>query len=513
MRQETRKDAEPTGLVEENRLYGLVFDQLPDGIIVTDGAGHRILANRAARDPQGAPSRLLSEGLTGDGALADMASALRANGRATVEKSVRDAAGGMRQVLVKGTCVAPDRFTIVARDVTERRESELELGQLRRVESLGYLTASVVHDFNNLLTPIVCLSAVLARELEKSSRVGEMAAEIRDTAERAAGIVRQMLSFVRRRHERARRINVGAVVSEMQGILRRVVGDDIELVVAIDDDAGDVTADRDQLEQVLVNLAANARDAMPGGGRLFIATTPVTLVGGEGEGSDASTGADESASMCGAYVALRVSDTGVGMSPAVRERVFERFFTTKEPGEGSGLGLAAAHRFARANGGCISVRSSEGAGTTITLCLPVADGKATSAPPSHELLPRGSETILVVDDDTSVRSVVRALLEAQGYRVLDAASGKGALDVVAQAGAIHLLVTDVVMPDMSGLSLVDSLVARGSTMKVLYMSGHTDKMIRERGLDEGSSLLLRKAFSPAELVLKVREVLEAVEAA
>jgi two-component system cell cycle sensor histidine kinase/response regulator CckA len=499
---------------DDARLQRLIFDQLPDGIVLVDGEGRWLYGNRVARDPEGVAFRLLSEGLTADGELAEMSMSLHATGEATVERSVRDGAGFARQVLVNGTRVAHDRYAIVARDVTERRESEAELGQLRRVESLGFLTASVVHDFNNLLTPIVCLSSILTRELERSSRAGEIAGEIRETAERAAGLVRQMLSFVRRGPERAGRTNLGSVVAEMQGLLRRVAGDGVELVLAIDEDAGDVVVDRGQLEHVLLNLAANARDAMPHGGRLFVATTPITFVGPDA--LDAELRPEQGASgMSGAYVALRVSDTGIGMSPQVRERAFERFFTTKGHGAGSGLGLAAAQRFARASGGCISVRSAEGIGTTITLCLPRADEEASAPPPSHELLPRGSETILVVEDDDAVRSVVRALLEAQGYVVLDASSGRAAIELAAkETRPIDLLITDVVMPEMSGRALADALGAEGMgiTTRVLFMSGHTDKVIEERGVDEAAAPLLRKAFSPAQLLLKVREVLGVVAA-
>jgi two-component system, cell cycle sensor histidine kinase and response regulator CckA len=487
-------------LQEERQLYELTLDECPDAVVVVDGEGRWLHANRAAKDHNQPVARALGTELTEGGDFADLAAALRTNGHATVETRLRDATGAWRHFHLKGTRIAPDRFAIFARDVSERCELEAEVAELRRVGSLGYLTTSVVHDFNNLLTPIVCLSAVLTHEVEKGSRAGEMAAELRETAERAASLARQILSFVRRGPEEAKRLNLGAVVSEMRGLLQRIVGDEIELAFAIDEDAGDVKANREELERVLVNLASNARDAMPRGGRLLIATVPVTLVG-----QDESDPVEP-----GTYVALRVSDTGVGMSPEVRERVFERFFTTKPEGQGSGLGLAAAHRFARASGGCISVRSAEGVGTTVTLCLPRLEGGATTtpSPSSQELLPRGSETILVVEDDTAVRGVVRALLEAQGYRVLDAASGKAALEVATrEQERIDLLLTDVVMPEMSGRLLMDTLAAKGLSMKVLYMSGHTDAMVRERGIDASSNAFLRKAFSPAELLVKVREVL------
>ncbi len=498
-----------TELLEEQRLCGHVVDESTDALAIVDRSGHLLYANRVAKDEGNVAARLVSRGLAPGGDLAELAATLLATGRADEERRLRDAQGKWHHVIVSGSRVASDRFAIVVRDVTERRELEAELGQLRRVESLGYLTASVVHDFNNMLTPIVCLSALLTHELERGSRAGEMAGEIRETAERAAALVRQILSFVRRAPEPARRLNVGSVVSELRSLLERVVGDDVELAVAIDDDAGDVSADREQLEQVLLNLATNARDAMPAGGRLFVSTrSPGHAMGWARTRESRPRPARTSR-------AIRVSDTGVGMPPEVQERAFERFFTTKPQGEGNGLGLAAAHRFARASGGCISVRSAEGAGTTVTLCLPRLDGMASPPPPSsHARLPRGSETILVVEDDKAVRGVVRALLEAQGYRVLDAASGSEALDVVAaEPASIHLVITDVVMPGMSGRVLADTLAQRGFATKILFMSGHAEAAIRDRGVSATSANLLRKAFSPAELLLKVREVLGAEQPA
>jgi two-component system cell cycle sensor histidine kinase/response regulator CckA len=494
-----------TELQEDKRLFELVFEQSADALVIVDDSGRLIVANSAARRDDGLVVRLLAEGLTEGGELADFAATLRTTGRAVAERRVHDAEGKRRSLQLKGSRLAADRFAITLHDVTERVELEAELGQLRRVESLGYLTATVVHDFNNLLTPIVCLAGVLTRELERGSRAGEMAGEIRDTAERAAGLVRHVLSLLRRAPERPRTLDVGGLVSEMEALLRRVVGDDIELAIEVDEDAGKATASREELEQVLLNLVVNAREAMPHGGKLVVSAVPVSLVG-EGTYEPALTGS---------YVALRVSDTGVGMPADVRARVFERFFTTKRE-NGNGLGLASAHRFARANGGGISVESTEGAGTTVTLCLPRLEEGESRAPSSspHDLFPRGSETVLVVEDDTAVRTVVRALLEAQGYRVLDAASGRAGLQLAArEEGTIDLLLTDVVMPEMSGRALADALRADGRTPKVLFMSGHADPTIHDRGVRPDAKNLLRKAFSPAELLAKVREVLSEDEAA
>jgi signal transduction histidine kinase/CheY-like chemotaxis protein len=494
-----------TESLEEQSLYGLVFEQSSDGLIIVDGNGRVLVANGAARQHDGVVTSLLSAGLTPGGELADFAASLRATGQASAERRIPDADGKRRHLLLKGSRIARDRFAIVARDVTERRDLEAELDQLRRVESLGYLTASVVHDFNNLLTPIVCLAGVLTRELERGSRTGEMAGEIRDAAERAAGLVRHVLSLLRRGPERPKAFDVGAIVTEMEGLLRRVAGDDVSLAIEVDEDAGEATVSREELERVILNLVVNAREAMPRGGRLVVSAIPVTLVGN----------ADFQPPLTGPHVALRVSDTGVGIPAAVRERVFERFFTTKQ-GKGNGLGLATAQRFAKAHGGGIRVESTEGAGTTVTMCLPRLESGSARAPSSspHDLFPRGNETVLVVEDDTAVRTVVRALLEAQGYRVLDAPSGRAALEMtLREEGAIDLLLTDVVMPEMSGRALADALCAQGRPIKVLFMSGHGDLMIHDRGVPPDAKNLLRKAFSPAELLAKVREILGEEQAA
>jgi signal transduction histidine kinase/CheY-like chemotaxis protein len=483
--------------------FKVLFDRSPVATLVVDGSGTILHANRAATELHGDTLSSLAIGLASGGELADVTTTLRAVGRALREVRILDTSGAPAcELLLEGYSVDEGRYAIILRDVTERRAVEAELAHLRRVESLGFVTASVVHDFNNMLTPVVCLSSLLAAELERGSRAAGLANEIRTTSERAAGLVRQMLSFVRREASRTRRTNVANVVTEMGELLGRVMGSDVALSLALDESAGETIIDREQLEQVLLNLAANARDAMPSGGKLLVSTAAVTLSENEALACDCPNG--------GSFIALSVSDTGLGMTPEVRERIFERFFTTK-PGRGSGLGLATAHKFARASAGCIMVRSAPNVGTTVTIFLPRAEGDAAiSSPPSISKLPRGREKVLVVEDDAGVRGVVRALLEESGYQVAVAESGRTAVELAACApDPFDLVIADVVMPGMHGRAVVDALQAAGKAKRWLFMSGHGDGAIRDRGVLDSSDELLRKAFSPAELLIKVREVLDA----
>jgi CheY-like chemotaxis protein len=296
-------------------------------------------------------------------------------------------------------------------------------------------------------------------------------------------------------------VSLGDVVEELRALIGLVLGVEIDLVLSLDPDLGDAIVDREQLEQVLLNLAANARDAMPRGGRLTIGTANVTL--GEPEACPLGCSAGE-------YVVLTVTDTGVGMSSHVRERLFERFFTTKAPGQGTGLGLATAHRFVAQSGGAISVWSEPGAGTSVVAYLPRAmPSYAPRAPsPSSVEPPSGAGTILVVDDDEQVRRVARGVLEERGYDVLDAACGDRALEQVARHHRrVDLVLTDVVLGRMSGRELIDRLKRSHPSLKALFMSGHGDDVIQQHGVTLGRDALLRKAFTPLDLARKVREAL------
>ncbi len=486
----------------EPELYRVIFEHSADAIAVLDANGRIRERNDAARALDVDLDALLA-GTTDDIGIAGLRSELIVRGRASAEVKLVDPARKVRHLAVEGRAQGV-HFVLVLRDVTEQRRIDDEIRHLRRVESLGYMTATVAHDFNNLLVPIVFSSAVLAGEVNAGSVAASLVDDIRSAAERAASLVRHMLAFARREASPPQRVHVGLVVGELRSLVERVVGEGIEIAVDVDADLGEAILDREQLEHVILNLAANARDAMPRGGRLTIRAANVNLDDVEAAAHDCASG--------GAYVVLTMTDTGAGMTPEVRERIFERFFTTKVPGRGTGLGLASAHRFVTASGGCISVRTAPGQGTAVILCLPrVAPQPVTIAPPRLSTpIPGGNETILLVEDDEHVRHVVRVLLEEEGYKVLDASSGEAALAVASTQGThVDLVLTDVVMPGMSGRQLAEQLHEAGHGAKVLFMSGHTDDAIDAHGVSVTSHSIIRKAFSPADLARKVREVLAA----
>lgn len=485
----------------EPGLYRLIFEHAADAIAVLDANGRVRERNEAARALEVDLDALLVGTVDGVG-LAELRSELVARGHASTELKLIDPAHKVRHIAVEGRAQGT-HFVLVLRDVTAQRRIDDEIRHLRRVESLGYMAAAVAHDFNNLLVPIVFSGAMLAGEVDEGSTAASLVGDIRSAAERAAALVRHMLAFARRQSLPPQRVNLGLVLDELRGLVDRVVGEGIAVAVEVDAELGDAILDREQLEHVILNLAANARDAMPRGGKLTIRAANLTLDDVEAAAHECPAG--------GAYVVLTVADTGAGMSPEVRERIFERFFTTKDAGHGTGLGLASAHRFVTSAGGCISVRTAPDQGTTVILCLPRATAQPTTiAPPRQPTpLPRGgTETILVVEDDEHVRRVVRTLLEEEGYTVLDASSGEAALGVAARNGThVDLVLTDVVMPGMSGSKLAEKLHESGHGAKVLFMSGHTEDALDAHGALGTTYPLIRKAFSPSDLARKVREVL------
>ncbi|MDB4994559.1 MAG: domain S-box protein [Myxococcaceae bacterium] len=477
---------------ESNLRYERVFEDAFDPIaILADGLSPRL--NRAARELPGIDVvRLLSK----SGGLGPFLDELEANKRASTILRVTGSLTQARRFDVDGRVYGKDRV-ITLRDVTDADDREAELSHLRRVEAIGLLTASVAHDFNNLLTPIVCLSALLGRELEEGSQAMAMAKEIRVAAEQAAGLARQVLGSARRSPSQPERVDVNAVLAEMQGLMELLVGDDIDIVLSLDDAPCEIVVIRERLEHVLFNLVANARDAMPRGGSITLRSTNVPL---------------------GESVAIAVTDTGVGMSTEVRQRAFERFFTTKEQGRGTGLGLFSAHRFATENNGRISLHSDAGEGTKIMLHLPcaptVAPVTVEVATPAPSEMPCGTETVLVADDDGRVAAVVSDVLRELGYVVIGTAGGDEAIAKArAHDGEIHLVLADVVMQEMDGRTLVERLREITPIKRVLFMSAHSDRVLEARGLAQADHTPLRKAFTPSELARRVREVLDAPVAA
>jgi signal transduction histidine kinase len=481
-------------------LHRFIFEDAPEAVLVLSREGRVVDRNRAARTAAGNVLASLFEAREPRPEVAALRAAMDAHGHASAEISIAIEVGRARILALEGRR-AGDHYLLRSCDVTERRAREAELRHLRAVELTGLVTASVVHDFNNLLTAILGAGAMLAQATEAGSTAHELASEVLDSAERAAVLVRQIRLRTQGHPPRRESINLAAAICEIRSLMARVAGDGISLHLVLDEDAGCVVVDRQALDHVLLNLTANARDAMPRGGRLTIATA---RVGAVREDRVDCQGAD--------YVALTVSDEGSGMTPEVRERIFERFFTTKDEGRGTGLGLAEAHHFATESGGCITVRSEPGRGTSVILYLPRANpdapGAATGVPPALNL-PAGSETILVADDEDQVRRVVSAVLQQLGYRVLEAASGSAAIEQAdCHRGAVHLLLADVALGDMGASTLLDRMRERGHDTKVLLMSGHADRAIEHLGIAP-SSVGLRKAFTPAELALRVREVLDA----
>ncbi len=476
----------------------MALDASTQAIVVVGATGSLILSNPAAQRLGISLEHLGDE-------LAPYRESMRERGEGTVEVSRVDTLGRTRRFALD--CVMRDEMEVVTiRDVTDLRCLDAEVRQLRRLDAVGHVAASVLHDFNNLMTPIVCSSALLERAVAEQEHAAELAREIREASERAAELLRRVLSFARRPAPGGpARVSVSSTISELRSLLERVGGTGVKVAFELGDEADEALIDREELDHALLNLVANARDAMPNGGTLSVRTANVVI------GDDDAVDAEDSSMR--AYVAVTISDTGVGMSAEVRERIFERFFTTKSEGRGTGLGLSNARRFANESGGFLTVHSEPNVGTTVVLYLPLASPRF-STPISKagiEVL-GGSESVLVVDDDPLVRSAVVAVLESRGYRALDAASGEEALAYLESRGKpVDLMIVDIVLSGMNGRELARRAQSI-HPVKVLFTSGHTPGVLERHGFNEEDTELLRKAFTPRALCAKVRQVLDAEKA-
>jgi len=393
------------------------------------------------------------------------------------------------------------------RDVTDRRILEEQIMLSQKMEAIGRLAGGVAHDFNNILTAIGGYADLLMADFAPDDKRRGDIEEIHRATQRAASLTQQLLAFSRRQVLQPKVISLNALIPDIEKMLRRLIGEDILFATVLHPRVGNVRADPGQLEQVIVNLAVNARDAMPApnGGRLTIETRNVEL--------DELYAADHPGVTPGRYVMLAVTDTGVGMDEETKSRIFEPFFTTKARGKGSGLGLATVYGIVRQTGGHIWPYSEPGTGTTMRVYLPRVDDPADPIEHPSEAPPeslRGSETILLVEDEAPVRSVTRQLLERNGYTVLEAADGRTALSLInGEQDRVHvdLLLTDVIMPGMSGRELADQMKARRPQLRVLFMSGYTDDAVVRHGMLEPGLAYLEKPFRPPVLLRKVREVL------
>jgi signal transduction histidine kinase len=380
-------------------------------------------------------------------------------------------------------------------------QSEEQLRQSQKMEAVGRLAGGIAHDFNNLLTAINGYADFLLADIDRSDPRRDDVREIKKAATRAGALTTQLLAFSRRQIRQPRSLDLNAVLSDLERMLCRVIGEDVTIDWRPSERLGSVKADPSEIEQVLLNLVVNAGDAMPNGGTIAVTTSTVSF-----EGVTARPQLPP-----GPYVRLRVSDTGMGMDAATRERIFEPFFTTKGPGKGTGLGLSTVYAIVENLHGAIDVESTLGKGTTFTVYLPRHEEQADAMGSGtiSTLAPRGAETVLLVEDEEGVRALGARILERHGYTVLEARNGRDALAVVAQhAGQIDLLLTDVVMPEMGGKQLAEALVARDGSLRVLFISGYTDGDISRRGELDPCTAFLQKPFTARGLLGRVREVLD-----
>ncbi len=412
--------------------------------------------------------------------------------------------GGLITVRISGRAVAAgdepaDVIEAIAEDITARRVLEDQFRQAQKMEAVGRLAGGIAHDFNNLLMVIGGYTEVLLNQLSLDHPLFSKAEAIQQASDRATTLTRQLLAFSRKQLLELKVVDVNAIVSDMQRLLRPLIGEDIELTTQLAPSIGCTRADAGQLEQVIMNLVVNAKDALPNGGKISLRTAGVIL--------DDSERPEHSYIKNGSYVTISVSDNGQGMDRETQARIFEPFFTTKEKGKGTGLGLSTVYGIVKQSGGYVFVQSELGRGTAFTIYLPRVDEPcdalaSTAASPSSA---GGSETILLVEDEESVRQLVRETLQSRGYRVLEAANGEGALAVAAaHKDALHLVITDVVMPGLSGHELAQQLLAVRPGVKVLYLSGYAQDAFPP---NESHNAFLQKPFTLQSLARKVREVL------
>src|SRR5712691_3612330 len=490
--------------------FRAVFDGALDAMVIADDEGRYVEVNAAACGLYGVSRSALLGHWIGDFAapgldLASVWAAFRREGRAKGELRIVRPDGRVRELEFAASAdFLPGSHLAVFRDVTQRRQLEEQLRQAQKIEAVGRLAGGVAHDFNNLLNVITGYGQMLFRRLGDGPE-REKTRAILQAADRAAGLTRQLLAFSRKQVLEPKVLDLNAVVGGMDEMLRRLIGEDIELQAELVSDLGRTRADPGQIEQVLMNLVVNARDAMPKGGRVTLETANAEM--------DETFVRDHLGARPGRYVMLAVRDTGLGMDAETQKHMFEPFFTTKEKGKGTGLGLATVYGIVKQSEGYIWVDSAPGAGTTVKVYLPWVAAEPVAEGPkrpvvTEEMLPPGTETVLLVEDEEMVRRMTREVLEGAGYRVLEAASGFEALRVSAgHTGRLDLMLTDVVMPGMSGRELAERLAPVRPGMKVLYMSGHTDDAIFHHGVTRAGTGFLQKPFTPDALERRVRELL------
>jgi len=509
---------------EALRRHSLVFSTIGDGVLVMDLDGRIIDMNPAAErlfgytkeellghqvvrlhhpSLQGRQEQIIQAALRRDGSWA---------GELHFQR--KDGSDGIADVVVVAQCDehgVPNAWIGVNRDITARRRAEEKLVRLeeqlrqsQKMDAIGQLAGGVAHDFNNLLTVIKAYSGIIAEQLDDDNPLKIDIGEIQRAAGRASSLTQQLLAFSRKQMLQPRVLDLNTVSRELEPMLRRLIGDDIQVVLRLDETIGGVKADRSQVEQVLINLIVNARDAMPYGGTVSVETANVELTDSYARGRPIVAP--------GRYVMIAVSDTGEGMDEATQSRIFEPFFTTKPAGKGTGLGLSTVYGIVKQSSGYIWVYSEPRIGTTFKVYLPMLDAEEISVTTAERAVGRvvmGSETVLLVEDEPSVRSIARRILERNGYTVLEAHDGRHALRVAEQyKQPIHLLLTDMMMPELTGRDVWTWLAPKRSELRVLYMSGYTNDDIVRRGLLDADAAFVQKPFTAADLARAVRSTLE-----
>ncbi|MBS1852071.1 MAG: PAS domain S-box protein [Acidobacteria bacterium] len=504
-------------LMEREELFRLITENAADMIAVVDTKGHRLYNSPSYEKILGFTANELKatssfEQIHPDDQplvkeAAQEASQLGKGRR--IEYRMRHKDGSWRffestASAIFGRDDKVEKLVIVNRDITDRRRLEEQFRQVQKMEAIGRLSGGIAHDFNNLLGVMIGYTEIMQEKIEPQNPLRNCVDEVMGAGRRAAALTRQLLAFSRQQVLEPRILDLNAIVSNMEKMLHRLIGEDVELATELSPGLYLVKADESQIDQIIMNLAVNARDAMPKGGQLTIKTRNVEI------GEDFARSRSYPMN-CGSYVQLSVSDTGFGMNPQTLARVFEPFFTTKEKGKGTGLGLSTVYGVVKQSGGYIEVASEVGVGTTFEIYLPRGEDSAP-AKKSAEVGIAGrlpGETVLLVEDESSLKTLTRNLLELSGYSVLEARDGPDALALSRQhKEPIHLLLTDIVMPGMSGRDLAGQLAQVRPEIKVLYMSGYTGQTFGGQGTLAPGTHFLQKPFTRDSLTRKIRETLE-----
>jgi two-component system, cell cycle sensor histidine kinase and response regulator CckA len=504
-------------LVEREEFFQLINDNAADMIAVVDAEGKRLYNSPSYQrilgyDPEELEATSSLDQVHPDDRqlVADATTEARRTGNGRrIEYRMRHKNGTWVFIestasVVRNAAGEVQNIVIVNRDIGERRRLEQQLHQSQKMDAIGRLSGGVAHDFNNLLGVIIGYGEILEERVPESDPLRASVDQILKAGRRASSLTRQLLAFSRQQVLEPKILSLNAVVSDMEKMLHRLIGEDIELAIQLEPQLGSTRADQGQIEQVIMNLVVNARDAMPDGGKLAIQTWNFEIDQKFAERYAYPV-------VTGSYVLLTVSDSGTGMDTATQQRIFEPFFTTKEKGKGTGLGLSTVYGVVKQSGGYIDVISAPEKGTTFNIYLPRTAQKVSAE--DHEAnqptATRGSETILIVEDEDSLRTLTRDILRLKGYTVLEAANGAEAIELSNRTpGEIHLLLTDVVMPGINGRALADQLKLKRPGMKIAFMSGYTGQRVGQKEILEPGSFFIQKPFSREQLATRVREALE-----